>query len=48
MTVTQTDLDDVALGEAMRLMGVSTKKGSQRGPAACVTRIKWLEAGRTG
>ncbi|MFF7874939.1 type II toxin-antitoxin system VapB family antitoxin [Streptomyces californicus] len=45
MSVTQVDLDDEALAEAMRLMGVSTKKETVNGALRdYVARIKRLEA----
>ncbi|MFB0626139.1 type II toxin-antitoxin system VapB family antitoxin [Streptomyces sp. AB3(2024)] len=45
MSVTQIDLDDEALAEAMRLMGVSTKKETVNGALRdYVARIKRLEA----
>lgn len=45
MAVTQVDLDDEALAEAMRLMGVSTKKETVNGALRdYVARIKRLEA----
>ncbi|MEV0784166.1 type II toxin-antitoxin system VapB family antitoxin [Streptomyces sp. NPDC050423] len=45
MSVTQVDLDDEALAEAMRLMGVSTKKDTVNGALRdYVARIKRLEA----
>ncbi|MEU9673367.1 MULTISPECIES: type II toxin-antitoxin system VapB family antitoxin [Streptomyces] len=45
MSVTQVDLDDEALAEAMRLMGTSTKKETVNGALRdYVARIKRLEA----
>ncbi|WJV48942.1 type II toxin-antitoxin system VapB family antitoxin [Streptomyces flavofungini] len=45
MSVTQIDLDDEALAEAMRLMGVSTKKETVNTALRdYVARIKRLEA----
>ena len=45
MSVTQVDLDDEALAEAMRLMGVSTKKETVNGALRdYVARVKRLEA----
>ncbi|MFG2598183.1 type II toxin-antitoxin system VapB family antitoxin [Streptomyces sp. NPDC048462] len=45
MSVTQVDLDDEALAEAMRLMGASTKKETVNGALRdYVARIKRLEA----
>lgn len=45
MSVTQIDLDDEALAEAMRLMGVTTKKETVNAALRdYVARIKRLEA----
>ncbi|MCX4969134.1 type II toxin-antitoxin system VapB family antitoxin [Streptomyces sp. NBC_00654] len=45
MSVTQVALDDEALAEAMRLMGVSTRKETVNGALRdYVARIKRLEA----
>ncbi|MFJ9104057.1 type II toxin-antitoxin system VapB family antitoxin [Streptomyces sp. NPDC102405] len=45
MSVTQIDLDDEALAEAMRLMGVTTKKETVNASLQdYVARIKRLEA----
>ena len=45
MSVTQVDLDDEALAEAMRLMGASTKKETVNGALRdYVARVKRLEA----
>ncbi|GHC41527.1 type II toxin-antitoxin system VapB family antitoxin [Streptomyces flavofungini] len=45
MSVTQIDLDDEALAEAMRLMGVSTKKETVNAALRdYVARFKRLEA----
>ncbi|MBT2391748.1 type II toxin-antitoxin system VapB family antitoxin [Streptomyces sp. ISL-1] len=45
MSVTQIDLDDEALAEAMRLMGTSTKKETVNAALRdYVARIKRLEA----
>jgi Arc/MetJ family transcription regulator len=45
MTITQIDLDDDALGEAMRLMGAATKKDTvNQALRDYVNRIKRVEA----
>ncbi|WP_299531341.1 type II toxin-antitoxin system VapB family antitoxin [uncultured Streptomyces sp.] len=45
MSVTQVDLDDEALAEAMRLMGTTTKKETVNGALRdYVARVKRLEA----
>ncbi|MFE9438220.1 type II toxin-antitoxin system VapB family antitoxin [Streptomyces sp. NPDC006602] len=45
MSVTQIDLDDEALAEAMRLMGVTTKKETVNAALRdYVARVKRLEA----
>jgi len=45
MTVTQIDLDDDALGEAMRLMGTSTKKDTvNQALRDYINRIRRVEA----
>ncbi|WP_217162076.1 type II toxin-antitoxin system VapB family antitoxin [Streptomyces sp. AC512_CC834] len=45
MSVTQVDLDDEALAEAMRLMGASTKKETVNAALRdYVARVKRLEA----
>ncbi|MFF7332963.1 type II toxin-antitoxin system VapB family antitoxin [Streptomyces sp. NPDC008150] len=45
MSVTQVDLDDEALAEAMRLMGATTKKETVNGALRdYVARVKRLEA----
>ncbi|MFF7183195.1 type II toxin-antitoxin system VapB family antitoxin [Streptomyces sp. NPDC008121] len=45
MSVTQIDLDDEALAEAMRLMGASTKKDTVNGALRdFVARVRRLEA----
>jgi Arc/MetJ family transcription regulator len=45
MTVTQIDLDDDALGEAMRLMGTTTKKDTvNQALRDYVNRIRRVEA----
>ncbi|MFC4124068.1 type II toxin-antitoxin system VapB family antitoxin [Nocardia rhizosphaerae] len=45
MTVTQIDLDDEALGEAMRLMGATTKKDTVNAALRdYVQRVRRVEA----
>lgn len=45
MTITQIDLDDDALGEAMRLMGTTTKKDTvNRALRDYINRISRVEA----
>ncbi|MFC4057938.1 type II toxin-antitoxin system VapB family antitoxin [Planomonospora corallina] len=45
MSVTQIDIDDEALAEAMRLLGTTTKKDTvNTALRECVARIKRIEA----
>ena len=45
MSVTQIDLDDEALAEAMRMLGTTTKKDTVNAALReCVTRVRRIEA----